>query len=186
MCYDDPSLITPHVSALAGCDRVVSRAIGYKEVVPEEEPIEKKPLEEPKEEELLEESEEEADLDLMYGSFDVVEGMGWLSKHRAKIVYHEKVVRITLAKGEKLDDIPIVQDFLEVFPKDLMGLPPHRQVEFSPLPESLPKEAERYTRSPARATYSLKRLVKIVSGISLIRRIERIRSFFWSRDDVLS
>ncbi|GKC74417.1 putative reverse transcriptase domain-containing protein [Tanacetum coccineum] len=37
-----------------------------------------------------------------HGSFDVVEGMDWLSKHRAKIVYHEKVVRITLAKGEVL------------------------------------------------------------------------------------
>ncbi|GKD59005.1 hypothetical protein Tco_1296514, partial [Tanacetum coccineum] len=31
---------------------------------------------------------------------------------------------------QKLDDIPIVRDFHEVFPKDLAGLPPHRQVEF--------------------------------------------------------
>ncbi|GJR20391.1 putative reverse transcriptase domain-containing protein [Tanacetum coccineum] len=33
--------------------------------------------------------------------------------------------------GEKqLEDVPIVQDFPEVFPKDLSGLPPTRQVEF--------------------------------------------------------
>ncbi|GJW67688.1 putative reverse transcriptase domain-containing protein [Tanacetum coccineum] len=30
----------------------------------------------------------------------------------------------------KLDDILVVRDFPEVFPKDLSGLPPHRQVEF--------------------------------------------------------
>ncbi|GKF61199.1 hypothetical protein Tco_0181253 [Tanacetum coccineum] len=35
-------------------------------------------------------------------------------------------------KSEKkqLEDVPIVRDFPEVFPKDLMGLPPTRQVEF--------------------------------------------------------
>ncbi|GJS25995.1 putative reverse transcriptase domain-containing protein [Tanacetum coccineum] len=33
--------------------------------------------------------------------------------------------------GEKrLEDVPIVRDFLEVFPEDLPGLPPTRQVEF--------------------------------------------------------
>ncbi|GKG19793.1 hypothetical protein Tco_0376892, partial [Tanacetum coccineum] len=35
-------------------------------------------------------------------------------------------------KSEKkqLEDVPIVQDFLDVFPEDLLGLPPTRQVEF--------------------------------------------------------
>nr|GEW39556.1 putative reverse transcriptase domain-containing protein [Tanacetum cinerariifolium] len=32
--------------------------------------------------------------------------------------------------GKQLKDVPIVQDFLEVFPKDLSGLPPARLVEF--------------------------------------------------------
>ncbi|GKB26911.1 hypothetical protein Tco_0866312 [Tanacetum coccineum] len=33
--------------------------------------------------------------------------------------------------GEKrLEDLPIIRDFSEVFPKDLSGLPPIRQVEF--------------------------------------------------------
>nr|GEU92885.1 reverse transcriptase domain-containing protein [Tanacetum cinerariifolium] len=31
---------------------------------------------------------------------------------------------------KRLEDVPIVQDFLEVFPEDLSGIPPTRQVEF--------------------------------------------------------
>ncbi|KAJ0681341.1 putative nucleotidyltransferase, Ribonuclease H [Helianthus annuus] len=34
------------------------------------------------------------------------------------------------AKERKLEDIPIVRDYPQVFPEDLPGLPPHRQVEF--------------------------------------------------------
>ncbi|GJZ51898.1 putative reverse transcriptase domain-containing protein [Tanacetum coccineum] len=91
---------------------------------------------------------------LGHGSFDVIMGMDWLSKNKAEIVCHEKVVRIPLEGGEilrvqgertlggtktlmsmkaeepKLSDIPIVQDFVDVFPEDLSGLPPKRQVEF--------------------------------------------------------
>ncbi|KAI3815587.1 hypothetical protein L1987_15260 [Smallanthus sonchifolius] len=33
------------------------------------------------------------------------------------------------SEEKKIDDIPIVRDFLEVVPEDLPGLPPHRQVE---------------------------------------------------------
>nr|GEV27584.1 hypothetical protein [Tanacetum cinerariifolium] len=33
-------------------------------------------------------------------------------------------------EGKQLEDVPIVRDFLEVFPKDLPGIPPARQVEF--------------------------------------------------------
>ncbi|GJW04723.1 reverse transcriptase domain-containing protein [Tanacetum coccineum] len=91
---------------------------------------------------------------LGHGSFDVIVGMDWLSEHKAEIVCHEKVVRIPLEGGEilyvqgertpgiakalsnvkvdepKLSDISIVRDFVEVFPEDLSGLPPQRQVEF--------------------------------------------------------
>ncbi|KAI3744724.1 hypothetical protein L1987_57815 [Smallanthus sonchifolius] len=34
------------------------------------------------------------------------------------------------SEEKKIEDIPIVREFLEVFPEDLPGLPPHRQVEF--------------------------------------------------------
>ncbi|GKB81406.1 putative reverse transcriptase domain-containing protein [Tanacetum coccineum] len=34
------------------------------------------------------------------------------------------------SEKKRLEDVPIVQDFLDVFPEDLPGLPPTRQVEF--------------------------------------------------------
>ncbi|GJS99890.1 ribonuclease H-like domain-containing protein [Tanacetum coccineum] len=46
------------------------------------------------------------------------------------------LLRITEKKTEKkleekrLEDVPIMRDFLEVFPEDFLGLPPTRQVEF--------------------------------------------------------
>ncbi|GJV89308.1 putative reverse transcriptase domain-containing protein [Tanacetum coccineum] len=88
------------------------------------------------------------------GSFDVIVGMDWLSKLKAKIVCYEKIVQIPISNGEtlevhgelpektqkhlksikidelKLEDIPVVQDFSRVFPEDLSGLPPSREVEF--------------------------------------------------------
>nr|GFC37622.1 putative reverse transcriptase domain-containing protein [Tanacetum cinerariifolium] len=33
-------------------------------------------------------------------------------------------------KEKRLEDVPIVREFLEVFPEDLPGLPPTQQVEF--------------------------------------------------------
>nr|GEZ83183.1 putative reverse transcriptase domain-containing protein [Tanacetum cinerariifolium] len=34
------------------------------------------------------------------------------------------------SKGKRLEDLPVVQEFPKVFPKDLPGIPPTRQVEF--------------------------------------------------------
>ncbi|GJX64318.1 putative reverse transcriptase domain-containing protein [Tanacetum coccineum] len=70
-------------------------------------------------------------IDLMpveMGSFDVIIGMDWLSKYQAVIV----TTKETKDKSEKkrLDNVPIVRDFPKVFPEDLPGLPPTRQVEF--------------------------------------------------------
>ncbi|GJX34144.1 putative reverse transcriptase domain-containing protein [Tanacetum coccineum] len=45
------------------------------------------------------------DIDLIlfgHGSFNVIIGMDWLSRHKAEIVCHEKVVRIPLPNGEIL------------------------------------------------------------------------------------
>ncbi|GKB90720.1 hypothetical protein Tco_0962992, partial [Tanacetum coccineum] len=85
------------------------------------------------------------------GSFNVIIGMDWLRRCHAVIVCDEKLVRaqeymakgcqIFLAQisakknedkseGKQLKDVPIVQDFPEVFPEDLPGLPPARPVEF--------------------------------------------------------
>ncbi|GJY70316.1 putative reverse transcriptase domain-containing protein [Tanacetum coccineum] len=97
------------------------------------------------------------DIDLIpfgHGCFDVIIGMDWLSNHKAKIICHEKVVRIPLLddkvlrvlgerpeekarllmstknRDKKQDEIVVVRDFLEVFPGDLSGLPPVREIEF--------------------------------------------------------
>ncbi|GJZ91582.1 putative reverse transcriptase domain-containing protein [Tanacetum coccineum] len=86
------------------------------------------------------------EIDLMpikLGSFDVVIGMDWLSKYHAKILYDEKVVHIPIndetliirvmekkSDEKRLEDILVVKEFSDVFPEDLPGLPPIRQVEF--------------------------------------------------------
>ncbi|GJR61558.1 putative reverse transcriptase domain-containing protein [Tanacetum coccineum] len=79
------------------------------------------------------------------GSFYVVIVMDWLSKCHARIICDEKVVHIPIdgetliiraqvmeKKSDKrrLEDIPVVREFLEVFLENLPGLSPIRQVEF--------------------------------------------------------
>ncbi|GKA51398.1 putative reverse transcriptase domain-containing protein [Tanacetum coccineum] len=97
------------------------------------------------------------DIDLIpfgHGSFDMIIGMDWLSKHKAGIVCHEKIVKIPLQKRKVLrvirerpkekarhlvsekakeqiqEEIVVVRNFPEVFPDDLSGLPPTREIKF--------------------------------------------------------
>ncbi|GJY48890.1 putative reverse transcriptase domain-containing protein [Tanacetum coccineum] len=97
------------------------------------------------------------DIDLIpfgHGSFDMIIGMDRLSNYKAKIIFHKKVVRIPLSDGKvlrvvgerpeekarllmstktsdkKKEKIVVVRDFPEVFPDDLSGLPPIREIEF--------------------------------------------------------
>ncbi|GKA19487.1 putative reverse transcriptase domain-containing protein [Tanacetum coccineum] len=87
-------------------------------------------------------------------SFDVIIGMDWLSNFKAEIICHEKVVRIPLRDGKVLrvvgerpnekarllmsakasdkkhEEIVVVRYFPEVFPDDLSGLSPIREIEF--------------------------------------------------------
>ncbi|GJX20484.1 putative reverse transcriptase domain-containing protein [Tanacetum coccineum] len=117
------------------------------------------------------------DIDLIpfgHGSFDVIVGMDWLSKHKSEIVFHEKVVRIPLPNGEilrvlgerpeekvgnllitkaeeqKLKDIIVVRNFFEVFPDDLSGLPPSREIKFriDLIPEAMPVTKSPYRLAP--------------------------------------
>ncbi|GJU16940.1 putative reverse transcriptase domain-containing protein [Tanacetum coccineum] len=72
-------------------------------------------------------------IDLMpieLGSFDIIIDMDLLAKTHAVIVYDEKIETKDKSKEKRLEDVLIVRDFPEVFPKDLPGLPPTRQVEF--------------------------------------------------------
>ncbi|GJX17982.1 putative reverse transcriptase domain-containing protein [Tanacetum coccineum] len=84
-------------------------------------------------------------IDLMViklGGFDIIIRMDWLSRYDATILcgekkYIEKGGELFLAqvteqepKEKRLEDVPIIRDFPEVFLEDLPGLPPPRQVEF--------------------------------------------------------
>ncbi|GJZ22135.1 putative reverse transcriptase domain-containing protein [Tanacetum coccineum] len=137
------------------------------------------------------------EIDLMpikLGSFDVVIGMDWLSKYRAKILCDEKVVHIPIdgetliirgdrsktrlnlisciktekyisrgcqvfmiqvvekkADEKRLKDIPVVKEFPDVFPEDLPGIPPVRQVEFQIdlIPRAAPIARTPYRLAPS-------------------------------------
>ncbi|GJX56799.1 putative reverse transcriptase domain-containing protein [Tanacetum coccineum] len=107
------------------------------------------------------------DIDLIpfgHGSFDVIIGMDWLANYKAKIICHEKVIRIPLQDGKvlrvlgekpkekarllmsakanekKQEEIVVVRDFPEVFPDDLSRLPPIQEIEFriELIPEATP------------------------------------------------
>nr|GFD06737.1 putative reverse transcriptase domain-containing protein [Tanacetum cinerariifolium] len=93
----------------------------------------------------------------------------------AVIDCYEKIVRIPLPNGEilevqgerlekdpgslacikadekKLDDIRVVQDFPEIFPDDLSGLPPVREIEFciDLIPGALPVVKSPYRLAPS-------------------------------------
>ncbi|GJW66080.1 putative reverse transcriptase domain-containing protein [Tanacetum coccineum] len=109
------------------------------------------------------------------GSFDVIVGMDWLAYHHASIIYDERIVRIPLPDGhvldmygerpdvypkpllfvkageKRLDDIHVVRKFPEVFPDDLSGLPPIREVEFriDLIPGALPVAKAPYRLAPS-------------------------------------
>ncbi|GKA33638.1 putative reverse transcriptase domain-containing protein [Tanacetum coccineum] len=104
------------------------------------------------------------EIDLMpikLGSFDVVIGMDWLSKYHAKILCDEKVVHIPIndktliirvmekkSDEKRLEDIPVVKEFSDVFPEDLPGLPPVRQELSNQLQELTDRGFIRPSTSP--------------------------------------
>ncbi|GJX81688.1 putative reverse transcriptase domain-containing protein [Tanacetum coccineum] len=101
-----------------------------------------------------------------------------LAKYHALIVCDEKVIRIPYgdevliiqgdnfnsgtqvtskkaedkSKGKRLEDVPTVREFSEVFPEDLPGLPPARQVEFQIdlVPGAAPVARAPYRLAPAK------------------------------------
>nr|GEZ87550.1 putative reverse transcriptase domain-containing protein [Tanacetum cinerariifolium] len=90
-------------------------------------------------------------------SFDVFIGMDWLSKYHAKIICDEKVVHIPIedetliiraqvmekkSDEKRQENIHVVREFPNVFPEQLPGLPPVRQVEFQIdlIPRAAPKD----------------------------------------------
>jgi hypothetical protein len=88
---------------------------------------------------------------------DVILGMDWLSKHKGKVNCAKKAVRLTTSSGKEVEyvvenlftdkatsnrivlnhldatstlDIRTVSEFLDVFPEELPGMPPDREIDF--------------------------------------------------------
>ncbi|GKV13905.1 hypothetical protein SLEP1_g24864 [Rubroshorea leprosula] len=97
---------------------------------------------------------------------DIILGMDWLSKHFASIDCHRKWAQKYLVNGcqgflvsvtdassvtSRLEDIPVVREFPDVFPEDLPGLPPDREVEFAIdlVPGTGPVSKAPYRMAPA-------------------------------------
>ncbi|GJV24389.1 putative reverse transcriptase domain-containing protein [Tanacetum coccineum] len=111
------------------------------------------------------------------GSFDVIVRMDWMSEHCTEVVCYKKYIRVPygndmlIVQGERsgvknvsrlevilsirtqkqIEDVPVVKDFLKVFPKDFPGLPLTRQVEFhiELIPEAAPVARAPYRLAPA-------------------------------------
>jgi hypothetical protein len=88
---------------------------------------------------------------------DVILGMEWLSKHKILIDCAEKSVKLTTPEGKEMEfvtelvvtakgvancakvnqldasqgsEVPVVNEFPDVFPEELLGMPPDRDIEF--------------------------------------------------------
>ncbi|GJV00051.1 reverse transcriptase domain-containing protein [Tanacetum coccineum] len=105
------------------------------------------------------------------------EKMDWMAEHRAEVVCYEKYIRVPynndmlIIQGEKsgiksesrleeektetserrIKDVPVIRDFLKVFPEDLPRLPPTCQVEFhiELIPRAAPVARAPYCLAPA-------------------------------------
>jgi hypothetical protein len=88
-------------------------------------------------------------------NIEVVLGMDWISDHGAHIDCEEKTlsiqkpgggrityqadkhthveigIQLNTLKEAKLEDIPVVKEFMDVFPQELLGMPPDREIEFT-------------------------------------------------------
>jgi hypothetical protein len=88
---------------------------------------------------------------------DVILGMDWLSKHNVLVDCAKKSVKLTTPEGKGIEfvvepvvtakgvanrvkvnqldasqesEVPVVNEFPDVFPEDLLGVPPDRDIEF--------------------------------------------------------
>jgi hypothetical protein len=88
---------------------------------------------------------------LKSGGIDVILGMDWLSRHNGLIGCTDKVVHLTNPEGvqvichtrdskfdpmvfnmeaQPLEGVPVVNEYPDVFPEELPGMPPDRDIEF--------------------------------------------------------
>jgi hypothetical protein len=106
---------------------------------------------------------------LQSSGIDIILGMGWLTKYDAGIHCSKRLVILTSSEGERLEfvatlpsaadcvvnqlkadlieDIRVVCEYRNVFPDELLGMPPERDIEF--LIDLLPRTAP-ITKRPYR------------------------------------
>jgi hypothetical protein len=90
-------------------------------------------------------------------AIDVILGMVWLSKHKVLIDCTKKSVKLTTPDGKEMEfvaepivaakgvanhakvnqmgviqgsEVPVVNEFPDVFPEELLGMPPDQDIEF--------------------------------------------------------
>ncbi|GJX07408.1 reverse transcriptase domain-containing protein [Tanacetum coccineum] len=82
----------------------------------------------------------------------------------------------------RIEDVPIVRDFPEVFPEDLPGLPPTRQVEFhiKLIPSAAPVVRAPYRLAPA----EMKELVEQLKELSDIRCYKTKVHLVWEHQSI--
>ena len=82
---------------------------------------------------------------------DIILGMDWLRKHHGTISCNDRAVTLINHKGLKVEchpqapkvepmvcsmqatsveEVPVVCEYLDVFPEELLGMPPDRDLEF--------------------------------------------------------
>src|SRR6185312_12921591 len=123
---------------------------------------------------------------------DVILGMNWLGKHDGVIkcgprtidLLHPSGSRVFLSlakvetclyalastKATALEDIPVVCEYLDVFPEELSGMPPDREIEFiiELMPGTAPISRQPY-RMPPNELKELKKQLKILLDKGFIR-----------------
>jgi hypothetical protein len=125
---------------------------------------------------------------------DIILGMDWLSKHKVLIDCTKKSVKLTIPDGKELEflaepivnakgvanrekvdqldasqgsEVPVVSEFPDVYPEELLGMPPDRDIEF--VIELMPGTAPIH-KSPYRmATPELKEHIKELLEKGFIR-----------------
>ncbi|GJY37691.1 putative reverse transcriptase domain-containing protein [Tanacetum coccineum] len=108
---------------------------------------------------------------LGHGSFDVIVGMDWLVQGERALEVGKTLMNVKVVEP-KIGDISVVRDFVDVFPEDLSGLPPQRQVEFriDLIPGATPVAKSPYDLAPSK--------MQELSGIDdLIDQLQGLRYF---------
>ena len=123
-------------------------------------------------------------------------GMDWLSKYKGNIVCASKSILLTTPEGRRIkyvsrhvpkrtqvnclpgvvqEEVPVVKDFPDVFPKELPGMPPDRDIEF--LIELLPGTgsiSKRPYRMPAKDLEEIKKHIKELLDKGYIRQVRHL------------